>query len=159
MTRDELAQLQKEQSVQASFSLTMSCRRRFLLAADLIELRSPAVQRLHAFGQSERVDLTPLLPAWRCICERYLSSRYDSQISLFEDHRTQLATTWEQFVYHKLFPTLIRDNELVRNILRALGGLPCQSREQAASFVHQYVLEMTLPDHAPLWMPEEEFDD
>lgn len=155
----ELAQYQQDQSVHALFSLAMSCRRRFLLAADLVEMRGPAMKKLRIFGQLERIDLAPLLPAWRCLCDRYLSSHYNPQLSLFEDRRSQIITEWEQFVYHKLFPTLIRSDELVRNVLRALGGLPCRAPEQAAASVHQHLLEMTLPDDAPPWAAEEEFDD
>jgi hypothetical protein len=158
MTRDELAQLQREQSSQMLFSLAMSCRRRFLLSADLVGMRGAAVDKLRAFGVRESVDLAPLIPAWRCLCERYLTARYDPQLGLFEDHRTQVETGWERFVYHELLPELVRNDDLVRNVLRSLGGLPCQSRGQAASAVYQYILEMVLPAEAPPWAPEEEID-
>jgi hypothetical protein len=79
-------------------------------------------------------------------------------MSLFHDRKSHLREGWSQFVYWELIPTLVRDDTLVRNVLRALGGLPCKSPEQAASTVYQHFLEMNLPNQHPPWAAEELID-
>jgi len=79
-------------------------------------------------------------------------------MSFFHDRKSHLWEGWSQFVYWELIPTLVWDGALVRNVLRALEGLPCKSPEQAASTVYQHFLEMTLPNKRAPWAPEEIID-
>ena len=84
-----------------------------------------------------------------------MSERYDAQVTLFEDHDIHVQKDWGTFVYWEVFPNLLDDDELVRNILRALGGLSCRSPEEAALTVRLYINEMALPTAPPPWAPEE----
>lgn len=158
MTCDDLGRIQREGTKQALLALVMLCRRRFLRSADLVGIRGAAIERLRQFGVHDAVDLEPLVPAWRLLCDRYLSERFDPQLGLFSDPDTEAATAWERFVYQQLFAELVREDEFVRNVLRALGCLPCQSPQQAAAAVRQYLSEMTLPSAPPPWAPEEGID-
>jgi hypothetical protein len=159
MSLKNLNQIQAETRIQMLHNLAMTCQRRFLLAADLVEISGPAIKGLREFG-FQSVELRPLIPAWQCLCLRYQTELDDPQMSLFQEHDrlSQLREAWGQFVYWKLIPKLVQDDSLVRNVLRSLGGLPCQSPEQAANAVYQHFLEMTLPDTRPPWAAEEILD-
>ncbi|MBN2299512.1 MAG: hypothetical protein JXM72_13000 [Deltaproteobacteria bacterium] len=146
---EELKRIQEEHAVQALTSLFMHCRNRFLRSAELVEINGSAIDQLRKFGFQTRVDLSPLIPAWQYVCKRYRDERYDPQMQLFCDNGTKLEQMWGQFVYHDLVPQLLRENEFVRNVLRALGGIPCTSPDKAAGAVYQYFLEMTLPAMQP----------
>lgn len=157
MTKSDLVRYQRERTAQELYNLAMQCRRRFLRSAELVGMRSNAIERLRQLGY-EAVNLEPLFPAWRVICDRYISEYYDPQMDLFTEPDTQVQMAWSSFIYHKLFPALVREDELVRNVLRALDGLPCQSPKEAADSVRHYVSEMSLPFTPPPWAPEEEID-
>jgi hypothetical protein len=130
------------------------CRRRFLYAADLLEMNGPAIETLRDFGQIRPIDVVPLFPAWRVLCDRYLVELYDPQLRLFGNPETDAVYAWTEFVHRRLFERLVRDDELVRNVLRGLGGLPCRSPAQAVQGVFIYLSGMTLPNSAPAWAPE-----
>jgi hypothetical protein len=151
MSRIEIDQIQRKNAAEALLSLAMTCRTRFLRAASLLEIGSEAINTLRAFGSHASVDVAPLMPAWQCLCDRYVSERYSAQLSLLRDGDSDLTEDWGKFLYHEMFPTMLRDDSLVRNVLRALGGLPCASTKQAAGAVRQHILEMTLPSSPPLW--------
>ncbi|MBU2548012.1 MAG: hypothetical protein KKB20_06370 [Proteobacteria bacterium] len=155
MNPEELARYQQEESVPALYSFAMQCRRRFLRSADLVGMRGPVIENLRQLGVREPMELRLLIPAWRCLCERYLSERYDRQMTLFEDFYTHVQKDWECFVYHEVLPNLLLDDELVRNVLRAIGGLPSKSPEEAASMVHHYISELAFPGSPQPWDPEE----
>jgi hypothetical protein len=156
MTRDELIRTQRREIKREIYALAMLCRRRFLRSADLVGVRGAAIDRLRQVGLQDAVDLTPLFPAWQLLCDRYMAELYDPQLVLFADPETEALTAWLQFVYQKLFATLVREDEFVRNVLRALGSIPCQSPDQAAAAaVCQYLLEMPLPSKPPPWAHEE----
>jgi hypothetical protein len=145
MNRDAFARLQHAQAAPALHCLAMSCRRRFLSAAALVELRGPVVDSLRDFGVSQGLDVALLLGAWERVCERYLSERYDPQTSLFQAHDRQVERAWGVFLYQHLLPELVRNDELVRNVLRALGGLPSRAPKAAAEAVELHLAEMSLP--------------
>lgn len=158
MTCNELAQYQHDQTSGILYSLVMSCRERFLRSADLVQLRVPAVTELRQFGATERIDVSALIPAWQHLCARYLSECYDPQMSFFDDHRDRETTRWDQFAYSKLLPMLIGDDEVVRNVLRATGGLPCRARLEAAQCLDLYIGELSLPSLRPPWSSENEIE-
>lgn len=158
MTRDELIRIQRRETKRELYALAMLCCRRFLRSAELVGMRGAVIDKLRQFGIHDAMDLGPLIPAWMLLCDRYMSELYDPQLGLFADPETEALTAWVQFVYQKLFAKLVREDELVRNVLRALGCLPCQSPEQSAVAVCQYLSEMTLPSAPPPWAPEEEID-
>ncbi len=155
MTTNRIEQLQEEHAAQAINCLVMICRARFIRSAELVGIRGPAIDYLRRLGFQEAIDVTPLMEAWRYLCKRYCSERYDSQQTLFCNSETELEEIWGKFVYHELIPQLVREDELIRNILRAVRGLPCKDPDKAAEAVYQYFLEMTLPAIPPPWAPEE----
>jgi hypothetical protein len=155
MTRDELAETQAAEAVQHIYALSMKCRRRFLRSADLVCMRSAPIAKLRKWG-SESLKVGPLILPWQLICHRYLWERHDPQLSLLsKTPLMEAAEAWSQFVYWHLLPHLVLDDEFVRNVLRALGGIPCESPERAVTAVGSFLAEMTLPDAAPPWDPEE----
>lgn len=139
-------------------ALAMLCRRRFLRSADLLEMRSKVIETLRYLGYTERVDLSPLVPAWRVLCDRYLEEFYDPQRNLFSGEISEQLVDWSRFVYHRLLPQVVRDDELVRNVLRALGALPCKSSQEAAATLCHYFREVTLPSMEPPWEAQEELE-
>ncbi len=155
MTTKRIEQLQEDHAAQAINSLVMTCRARFIRSADLVGIRGPAIDHLQRLGLQESINVVPLMNAWLYLCKRYRAERYDPQQNLFRNSETELEELWGKFVYHELIPQLLREDELVRNILRAVRGLPCTDPDKAAEAVYQYFLEMTLPAMSPPWAPEE----
>lgn len=135
--------------------LFRACRSRFLDAANLLELRSPAIDKLRDAGYSEHpVDLWPLLRQFEVLTERYVDAFFSSQDALFPNPGDEQDVRWSRYFHHVLLPHLLQNDELVRNVLRAVRALPCNDSPGAASAVGQYFAEMTLPETAPTWGPE-----
>ena len=155
MTVEEFSGLQHEDGRRALSSLLHDCIRRFLAAGSLVGLDGPVFKSLRDARYEGNVDLTLLFPAWEVICARYRQERFDQQASLFKDHRVESLERWGQFLHWELFPHLLRENEFVRNVLRAAGLLPCGSKDQAASALSHHLKEMSLPSGRPLWDPAE----
>ncbi len=151
MTLREFALAQQEDGRRALSSLLMDCMRRFLAAASLVDLNGPIVQRIRDAKYSGNVDLAPLFPAWDLICERYRRERFDPQATLFKEHGADVLERWGQFLHWELFPSLLRENEFVRNILRASGLLPCHSKDGSISAICHHITEMSLPSDRPPW--------
>jgi hypothetical protein len=135
------------------------CRRRFLRAADLLGLKSEPIDALRQIGWAERVNMTSLLPAWNVLCEKYLRARWSDQLPLLPNPDSEPFTQWSRFVHWQFFPTLVREDEVVRNVLRAVGALPSVDKDNAVGALRLYVSEMILPGDAPPWAPEEEADE
>jgi hypothetical protein len=53
---DEFREFQRQGATHDVFSLVMTCRRKFLNAAQLLELRSDAISKLASFGVDAPVD-------------------------------------------------------------------------------------------------------
>jgi hypothetical protein len=155
MTVEEFSGLQLEDGRRALSSLLQDCIRRFLAAGSLVGLDGPVFKSLGDARYAGNVDLTALFPAWEVICERYRRERFDQQPSLFKDHRVESLERWGQFLHWELFPHLLRENEFVRNVLRATGLLPCRSQQQATSALCGHIREMSLPFGRPPWDPAE----
>ncbi|MCC6176201.1 MAG: hypothetical protein IT305_12920 [Chloroflexi bacterium] len=158
LTSNELRRYQFDGRVYHLDSLARQCGRRFLRAANLVDMRSKSIDSLRHTIAIESIDLMPLVPAWYVICDRYLAEQYNPQLALLPDLVEDEPERWNRFVHHHLLPELVRDDELVRNVLRALGALPCKSPSDAASAVRSHFLNMTLPHDKPLWAPEEDID-
>jgi hypothetical protein len=150
LTRAELDQFQYEERIQVLSSLVTQCRDRYLRSAALVELDSDAVERVRALTYEARVDLTPLIGPWVLLCERYRDIKYSPQIPLLPDRAVGEPMRWTNFVHQRLLPQLIQDDELVRNVLRVLGGLPCASRAEAAVAIRSYVANVFME---PDWVP------
>lgn len=158
MTREELAVHQEHRAKAELFALYSVCRRRFLRAADLLGVTRDRLGPITTMGGSNPVDLAPLLAPWTILCRRYRDEAYEPQIDLFVQSATQPAELWGRFIHHYLFPALVRDDEVVRNVLRAVGAVPCPSPAEASHALCLYMNELALPGAPPLWAPEEEME-
>jgi hypothetical protein len=151
MTLEAFTARQHDDGHRALSCLLQDCTRRFLAAAALVGVEGPTIKRIQDARYEGNVDLTPLYPIWDLICERYRRERFDAQESLFREHSQDVLVRWGQFLHWELFPLFLRENEFVRNVLRAVGLLPCRSREQVVSAMYQYVSDMGLPYQRPPW--------
>jgi hypothetical protein len=152
---DEFRKFQRQGATHDVFSLVMTCRRKFLNAARLLELRSDAISKLGSFGVDAPVDVWPLLTPFSVLTERYATQLFSPQESLFQVPSEKQDEKWG---HHILVPHLIASDEVVRNVLRAVRALPSQHPEQAAVALSQHFTEMTLPDTSPPWAPEDAVD-
>jgi hypothetical protein len=150
MTLREFALAQQEDGRRALSSLLENCIRRYLLAASLVEVSGPIIERIRDAKYSGNIDLAPLFPAWNVICERYRGERFNPQATLFKEHGANELERWGQYLHWHLFPTLLRENEFVRNVLRVTGLLPCNSVNDSAFTLCHHVREMHLPNERPV---------
>lgn len=155
---DEFRACQRAGATHDLFSLVMTCRRRFLNAARLVELGSGAIDELTSFGVDASVDLWPLIAPFGVLTERYVAQFFSPQECLFPSLIEQQDQKWIRYFHHVLVPHLIASDEVVRNVLRAVRALPSHQPDQAAIALSQYFAEMTLPESKPLWAPEDAVD-
>jgi hypothetical protein len=148
---DEFRKLQREQATSAVFSLVMACRRKFLNATHLLELRSASINRLSSFGVYAAVDCWPLLSPYIVLAERYLDCYFSPQDDLFHGPREMQDEKWAKYFHHVLVPHLIDNDEVVRNVLRAVQALPSKRPEDAAVALGHFFGETALPETSPLW--------
>ena len=149
LTNKEFSDLQSEDRRRALSSLLDNCIRRFRLAGNLVGIDGPVFKKICDAGYTGNIDLSPLYGAWEVICTRYRQERFDQQSSLFKDHKAESLELWGQFLHWELFPHLLQENEFVRNVLRAVGLLPCGSKHEAASALSHHLSEMSLPFGRP----------
>jgi hypothetical protein len=98
-----------------------------------------------------RLNNQPLYPVWRLICERYRKERFNLQTTLFKEHEIEVQELWGQFLYWELFPHLLREDEFVRNVLRATDLIPCRMKHKSVSALIQHLEEMSLPFGPSMW--------
>ncbi len=154
---DEVGSILAEGRLAYLSSMFQGSVRRFIEAAYLLEIDSPAVSAWRRILY-ERVDLAPLLPAFSIIKDRFLKEVHSAQMELFDkSYYDTCLRRWTKFAYHDLLPLLMRNDEFVRNVMRVMGLLPCYSPEEAEKSLRQYLHEMTLPNRTPMWigLPEE----
>lgn len=156
MTPESLLLIIREGSTESLGSLVNACRRRFLAAADLLEWRSPPLDQLRELGISSPINVWPLVPAYDLIGQRYIEALYQPQRNLFPRGGGEPDEEWWRYFHHVLVPWLLREDAVVRDILRAVGGLPAQGSLPAADAVRHFVAEWTLPSTQPPWAPEDE---
>lgn len=161
--QEEFEDFQAVQALSDLQALASACQRRFLAAAALVQLSGPAIKRLRRLGWNEVFDVHGLLPAWRILCHRYVDELYSPQLPLplptddplLQDPLNAPVVTWQRFVHHQLIPALVESNEVVRNVLFAVGGLPCRDRKTAVEALKLQLREMTLPGQSPTWIDTE----
>lgn len=154
MNVEDLRQACREHSVVVLNSLAVECRHRFTEAAELMEWRTPIVLGVRKLGHSMPIDTWPLVAAYSLACERYIASFYSPQHSLLHTPGDEPDEKWCTYFYHYWIPSLVANDEVVRNVLRAVGGLPCRDPQEAARSLYQCVQDMTLPDCPPAWASE-----
>jgi hypothetical protein len=151
MTLGEFELVQREDRREALFSLLENCIMKYLLAASLVGVGGPIIERIRNAKCKGKVDLAPLLPAWELISERYRRERFDPQPGLFKEHGADVLERWAKFLHWELFPSLLSENEFVRNVLRASGLLPCHSKDGSITAICHHLTEMSLPFVPPPW--------
>jgi hypothetical protein len=139
------------------FDLYGMCRRRYLRAAQLMEIPRTRLGPIDTLGASEPVTLLPLQDSWKVVCQRYCKEAADHQLNLL-DNEAGTERQWGKWVYHVFFPTILQDDEFVRNVLRAVGAIPCTDAKIAATALTAALKNMTLPAQTPPWAPEMQDD-
>jgi hypothetical protein len=157
MNVDDFQQAQRSNAAQNLHALFMSCRRKFLNAARLLELRGAAIENLRECGHKS-VDLWPLMNMYSVVCDRYTDAFFSPQAKLFANPADAQDEKWGRYFHHVLVPHLLLEDEFVRNVLRAMMAIPCKNPQLARDALVQHVSEMTLPETRPLWAPEDEID-
>lgn len=155
---DEFRAFQREGAASSLFTLIMAGRRKFLNAARLLEVSSSALDTLTSFGVSSTVDHEPLLEPFAVLSERYVDRFFSPQGDLAIEPGQRQDEKWHRYFHHVLVPHLLSNNDVVRDILRAVRALPSRRLEQTSSRLGHYFAEMTLPETRPLWAPEESID-
>lgn len=157
MNVDDFQQAQRSNAAQNLHALFMSCRRKFLNAARLLELRGAEIENLREWGYKS-VDLWPLMNMYSVVCDRYTDAFYSPQAKLFANPADAQDEKWGRYFHHVLVPHLLLEDEFVRNVLRAMMAIPCKSPQLARDALVQHVSEMTLPETRPPWAPEDAID-
>jgi hypothetical protein len=158
MDVDDFRRYQREGASANLFSLVMSCRRRFLNAARLLEVNKKIIDDLSRFGIDQPVDLWPLLAPFTLLAERYIEHFFNPQDNLFHEQLERQDEQWSKYFYQILVPHILSNDEAVRNILRSVGALPCSLPEQTSAALKHYFSVTTLPETFPLWSPEDKLD-
>jgi hypothetical protein len=157
MNGDGLAAEQSASEKQMLFDLYGKCRRRYLRAAQLMEIPRAQLGAIDTLGASEPVTLLPLQHGWKVFCERYRKEAADYQLNLL-DKEAGTERQWGKWVYNVFFPTILQDDEFVRNVLRAVGAIPCTDAKMAATALIATLTNMTLPAQTPTWATETQDD-
>ena len=153
MSEDDQRQACREHSIVILNALVQACRHRFVTAAALLEWQTPTVAAVARLGVRSPVDMWPLMAAYSLLCERYIASFWSPQRSLSRSPGDEPDERWCAYFYKQAIPALVDRDDVVRNILRAVGSLPCRSPQEAAQALCQTIEEMTLPDCLPGWAP------
>ena len=124
----------------------------------LVGARSEVISNLKSRSAIQNFDLAALFPVWRFICQRYWAEQFSTQTFLFESHDTGVRRAWDEYVYGELLPALVREGEVVRNVLRSIGGLPTESPEDSVIALFHFVNEMDLPSRRAPWAPEKDIE-
>lgn len=151
---DEFRAFQRKRAVIDLTSLLMACRRRFLQAASLLEMPTSGLAGLMSLGVDAPVDCEPLLGPFAILAERYVDLFFSPQADLLSEPGQGQGESWARYFHSVQMPLLLANDEVVRNLLRAVGALPSRQGEQAIAALGHYFAEMTLPETRPLWAPE-----
>jgi hypothetical protein len=136
-------------------SLVQGAQRRFLSAARLLEIKNQHINQVDDLLIKNPVPLWPFVPALRILETRYFNEVFSPQLSLLEPNLPE-DQMWSQFFHWKLLPHLLREDYVVRSVLRLSGALPCSSLNDVAHSLATYFSEITLPSRPPLWAPEDQ---
>jgi len=153
MDVEDLKKVQLERANIEISCLISACRLRFLNAALLLELFGPRIDVLQDLGIKKSYNFQFLVEPYSILCDKYIQDVYSSQGHLFKIQSAE--NDWLEYFYEKLMPCLISNNEVVRNILRSLGALPCKNPSDADNALIQYFSLMTMPGNLPLWAPKD----
>ena len=141
---DEFARAQAETTLSDIWGMLQACLRKYSQAAGLVGFREEEVDRIRQVMLHGDVDITPLLPAWDIICDRYRRGDPDQCDLFFEKQSRLTVAEWQRFLHWSLIPKLVEENMFVLSVLRAVGLLSCESQNEAAEDVKRHVSQMYL---------------
>jgi hypothetical protein len=141
---EELIEIQHKNAAVNLHELFMSCWRRFRDAARLVELSGPGIKRLEDFGFSP-VDLSPLMPMYKVLCDRYARHFFTGQEPLFPTLDGTPAVRWTRYYHFVLLPRLVNEDEFVRNVLRVMGVISSGNKAIVAAILSQQVIDIVFP--------------
>jgi hypothetical protein len=142
VNRQELRRHQVDSAAAYLFPLIDRCRLRVLNAVHLIGA-DPAQWPGLTRAADASVDFGPLWPFWLAVIDRYNREVFDPQTELFGEPEPQL-TRFSQFVHWRVWPALAKDNECVRNVLRALRLLPSHDSQRAMDALVYFIGELPI---------------
>jgi len=131
--------------------MVRACRRRYLDAAYVLNIRNEAISWLQNVDSLSRTDTTYLTETYRILCERYRSELHSPQQSLEEDYVENLTRRWTETMYDQVLPSLVGHSDFTRNVLEVAGAIPTSGYDAARQFLDRYVSEFDFPDDAPLY--------
>ena len=153
MNLDELAGYQRDSAISDLMSLAQECATRFNRALTLFGVDS----RGHRGAMTMEQSVLILIPPWDRLCGRYrvvIHGEKSGQMRLLADLDSNSHELWKSFVRHELFPTLLRDDELIRNVMFAVRLLPCDSIARAVDSVEGYFTGFPFSNLLPPWVSE-----
>ncbi len=154
MNADRLREACREHAVRSVELLALESQVKFINAANLMEWRSPILAKVRALTCKDAAELWPLHSVFELICERYIATFYSPQRELITKVGDEPDELWWQYFVHVLVPCLMSNDDVVRNVLRAVNALPCRDPQEAARALEHHVWEMTLPGAQPAWAPK-----
>jgi hypothetical protein len=150
MRIEELVEIQNKNAAINLHELFMSCWRRFRDAARLVELSGPGTRQLEDFGYSP-VNLSPLMPMYKILCNRYATLSFTGQEPIFPTLADTPDVQWTRYYHFALVPRLVENDELVRNVLRVMTVISCKDIDQVSETLAKQAMEMVLPTEVPTW--------
>ena len=155
---DELRRAQREGMVANLAYLVTAARRKYLNAANLLQLGGTAIERLRTLGLSAPVEAWPLFASFTVLSDRYIEHFFSPQVEVFATLKDLPDEKWGRYFYYVLMPHLLRNDDVVINTLRAVRALPCSRPEKAAEALVHHFTEMTMPGSEQAWAPEDLID-
>jgi hypothetical protein len=147
MSDDLLAAHQLDNAGQALGALVRHCRDVYVRAASVLDLQTEELAKMREMGIVERINVTPLVPAYEKLCDRYRVTLYDPQIALFPKERETPEAIWWAWYYHELTPQLLGNAHFVRTVLRSMELLYCTdislARIELAAFLENIPIQIS----------------
>jgi hypothetical protein len=140
----------QEKNFQQDFAhLAQLCKDRYLPAARLTEADESEIERVARLGLDMRIDVNELRDAASAIWERCVQM-YDrpQQGNLFTGWPDHPDTLWNRYFYKKLAPELVLDDEVVRQVLRAVRALSSEPFRSPVQDLRARLLEISIPNIA-----------
>jgi hypothetical protein len=147
---DQFRVLQRSTARRDLSSLVVRCQKKYLQAAQLLELRSRDLEALSAHGVDLPIDPGPLAQPFAVLADKYVDRFFSPQIDLLPESTPAQDEKWLRYLYGILMPHLVLDDDVVRNVLRAVGALPSRQSCEAALALSLRFAEMPLPQEPPL---------
>ena len=148
MRLETLQEIQLEYACNTMQSLIRLCRDRYLAAANLVELDSPTVTQVLEIGFGQPPSPWRLLRGYKILCDRYNRAYFTPQENLFFNPADEQDIKWVGHFWYRLVPKLLERDDMIRTVLRAVGGIPSEDPEAAGDSFLQECRELAMPEPA-----------